>query len=177
MEVENEANKRGRAFSHPDTDTTPGWIRDYVDEDFNITFDPLDFAAGNPNFNPLVDAWTGFSFVHPPHAEAQLYCEKAAREATRGNFSVLLLPAVFNSVYWRECVYKTATDIRVFTCPVKMPGQKKQIVSQMCLVVFAGRAPEDVDVPYPPVFPVEPSNWQQHYYKRKRNLARFAVRK
>lgn len=170
-EQQNE-QKRERPEPFDDTDTTPGWLIDYVAEDFPITFFPEQQVEA-----PLVQDWQGFSFVHPPHAEAQLWVEKAAAEAKKGRFSVLLLPAVFNAVYWRETVYPEATEIRVFTCPVKLPGAKKQVVSQMCLVVFAGRLPEEAAAQYPPVFPVEPTNWQANYYKRKRNLARFATRK
>lgn len=161
-----ELEKRMR---HEDTERTPGWLREFVDHGFDITFEPELHLE-----HPLAQPWQGFSFVHPPHAEAQLWCEKAAKEAAEGRFSVLLLPAVFNSCYWRDCVYKHATDIRVFTCPVKMPGAKKQIVSQMCLVVFAGTENRTPDYPYPPVYPIEPPGWQDQYYKRPRNRARFA---
>ncbi len=71
-------------------------------------------------------------------------------------------------------MYPKSTEIRVFTCPVKLPGAKKQIVSQMCLVIFAGRNEEEKDLPYPPVFPIEPAGWESHYYKRARNRARFS---
>jgi len=171
-----DENERKRPLPEPaqDTETTPGWIRDYVNGLFPCTFDPLEYAYANDSFEPFLDDWKDFSFVHPPHADAQLWVEKAAVEAEKGNFSVMLLPAIFNAVYWRECVYQYATEIRVFTCPVKMPNAKKQIVSQMCLVVFAGKI-EGAE--YPPVFPVEPPNWQDHYYKRARNRARFAVRR
>lgn len=159
--------KRERV-QHEDTERTPGWLRDYVDEDFNITFEPENELA-----EPLDQPWQGFSFAHPPHAEAQMWCEKAAREARRGAWSVLLLPAVFNSVYWRQVVYPNATEVRVFTCPIKMPTAKKQIVSQMCFVVFAGTAEREADYPYPVMYPMEPTGWERHYYKRRRNLQRF----
>jgi hypothetical protein len=169
--IENE-HKRELPPPAEDTETTPGWIRDYANSLFPIDFDPLEFAYSNDEFEPFIHDWKGFSFVHPPHADAQLWVEKAAIEANKGNFSVMFLPAVFNAVYWREVIYRHATEIRVFVCPVKLPGKKKQIVSQMCLVVFAG-AIEGAE--YPPVFPVEPTGWENHYYKRPRNRARFSV--
>lgn len=153
---------------HPDTERTPGWLRDHVDVDFKITFDPE-----NQLEDPLNSDWQGFSFVHPPHSEAEMWCEKAAMEAVKGNFSVLLVPAVFNSCYWRKTIYPCATEVRMFTCPIKMPNAKKQIVSQMALVVFAGTGNREEGYPYPPMFPIEPANWQEHYYKRFRNRARF----
>ncbi len=154
-----------------DTARTPGWIRTWVHREFPITFEPLE----TENFIPLVQGWHGFSFVHPPHEEAQLWCEKAVLESQKGNPSVLLLPAVFNSIYWRSVICRGATEIRILKCPVKRPGAKKQIVSQMALVIFAGRdgLAERED---PPVFMVEPPEWENNYYKRARNLARFSIK-
>jgi hypothetical protein len=155
-----------------DTTTTPGWIRTWVYREFPITFEPLE----TENFIPLVQGWQGFSFVHPPHEEAQLWCEKAVLESQKGNPSVLLLPAVFNSMYWRGVIYPGATEIRILACPVKRPGAKKQIVSQMALVIFAGRDGLG-ERDNPPIFVVEPQDWETKYYKRARNLARFSIKK
>lgn len=71
-------------------------------------------------------------------------------------------------------VYPKSKEIWVFTCPIKLPSKKKQIVSQMCLVIFAERSPEEKTLPYPPIFPVEPAGWEDKYYKRARNRARFS---
>ena len=155
-----------------DTPSTPGWIRDWVYREFPITFEPNE----TPNFVPLVQTWQGFSFAHPPHEEAQLWCEKAVLESQKGNNSVLLLPAVFNSIYWRSVIGPGATEIRILGCPIKRPGAKKQIVSQMALVIFAGR--EGIEAgQWPQIFVVEPEQWETKYYKRARNLARFSVKK
>lgn len=153
-----------------DIGATPGWIRDLVYATFPIDFEP----GETPNFVPLVQEWKGFSFAHPPHEEAQLWCEKAVTEAKKGHISVLLLPAVFNSIYWRSVVYPNATDIRILACPLKRPGQKKQIVSQMAFVVFAGRDDQEA---YPPIVVMEPEDWETHYYKKPRNKARFAIKR
>lgn len=154
-----------------DTTNTPGWIREWVYSDFPITFEP-DTEA---NFLPLIHAWRGFSFAHPPHDEAQLWCEKAAEEAKKGHWSVLLLPAIVNSIYWRTVVLPNALEIRIIACPIKKPGKNKQIVSQMALVIFADRTQPPTEMP--PVFIMEPPEWETKYYKRPRNLARFKVKK
>jgi hypothetical protein len=90
-----------------------------------------------------------------------------------GNFSVIVVPAQFNCVYWRELVYPCATEIRVFACPIRFPGYSKQIATQMCLIVMAERRTDGSN--FPPVTVIEPENWQGHYYKRKRNAARFST--
>lgn len=97
-----QENEQKRQLPPPaeDTETTPGWIRDYVNSLFPCDFDPLEFAYASDTYEPFIEDWRGFSFCHPPHADAQLWVEKAAVEAEKGNFSVLLLPAVFNAVYW-----------------------------------------------------------------------------
>jgi hypothetical protein len=149
-----------------DTAMTPGWLREFVHANFPVTYEPEDA-------NALIQPWHGFVFAHPPHEESQLWCEKAAKEAAQGVFSVLLLPAVFNSIYWRQTVLPQASEIRVLTCPLKKPGAKKQIVSQMAFVVFAGKN----ENPEPQIFVVEPDGWEERYYKRPRNKARFTVKK
>ncbi len=147
---------------------TPQWLKDFIYEEFPCDYDP---CPVDPKENGLLVDWHGFAFCNPPYSETQAWVEKAAHEATKGNFSVLLVPAVFNSVYWRETVYQSATEIRVFKCPIKFEGFKKQIVTQMCLLVFAAEhGPENGD---PPVSLVEPPNWADHYYKRRRNQVRF----
>lgn len=161
-----QADERGREREPlEDTQLTPAWLREYVYGEFPITID----AEGSS----LMDKWIpGLVFHHPPHDEAQLWCEKAAAEIDNDVISVLLLPAVFNSIYWRSIVYKKAAEIRILACPIKLPGKKKQIVSQMALVVFAKREPEHKEL-MPNIFVVEPENWKDNYYKRQRNLARF----
>ena len=169
MEAENKPDENKRAREPPALEKTPEWLVDYACQDF-----PIDFYPEADLETPLIKSWRGFSFVHPPHAEAELWVKKAVLEMHRGNHSVLLLPAVFNSVYWREIVYPQATEIRVLTCPVKLPGAKKQIVSQMSLVVFAGRSPGE-ELSLPPIYPVEPPMWRDNYYIRARNRARFSA--
>lgn len=171
MEDPNEKREREELPPFADTERTPGWIRDWVYREFPVTFEPGDMNG----FSPLTQEWQGFSFSHPPHDEAELWCKKAVSESRKGHFSVLLLPAVFNSIYWRGVIYSGADEIRILTCPLKKPGAKKQIVSQMALVVFAGREQLAEDQ-HPAVFLVEPEQWEQKYYKRARNQARFSLR-
>jgi len=164
--MEKQGEKRDR---DPEETRTPTWIREFVNKDFKITFEPQEALK-----EPLKGDWKGFSFAHPPADNAEGWCAKAVEEAKKGHFSVLLMPAVFSSIYWRNLVYPNATEIRVLACPIRMNGAKKQTVSQMCLLVFAGTENRDEEYPeYPPVFPVEPENWQEHYYKRARNKIRF----
>lgn len=166
-----QGEKREReeeVLEYSDTQRTPGWLRAWIGSQFPITFEPFEQA----DFIPLVQEWQGFSFAHPPHSEAQLWCEKAVAESKKGHHSVLLLPAVFNSIYWRSVVLPCATDVRILCCPIKLPGKKKQIVSQMALVVFAGRDADDEGHPAP-IFAIEPDGWENNYYKLARNRARF----
>lgn len=172
-EIVDDKKREREVKPSPTIERTPQWLVDYVNEDFEISFYPQLVEGANPLDLP----WRGLTFVHPPHAEAQLYCQKAAEEAEKGVKSVLLLPAVFNGVYWRTIVYPKAAHIRIFTCPIKMPGAKKQIVSQMCLVYWDKKEREEEKSLYPPIYPVEPEGWEAQYYKRARNRATFSIRK
>lgn len=167
QEPQVNGQKRDR-IEFEDNGHTPGWLKTWVFSKFTITMDADDTSLMTP--------WNGLVFCHPPHADAEIWCEKAARELENGVVSILLLPAVFNSIYWRNIVYRDAYEIHVLTCPIKKPGAKKQIVNQMALVVFAPRADKETH-PLPPVFLLEPDNWEDAYYKRPRNRARFALRR
>lgn len=157
-----------------ETSSTPQWVKDYVIETFPpVTFNPCEAE----NFNGLIGDWPTaegeLSFVNPPFAEAQLWIEKAARELKKGARSILFVPANFNSLYFRESVYPCALEIRVFTAPIKMPGKNKQLPCQTALVIYVARDDVTDDSP-PPVFVVNPPNWEKNYYKRPRNQSRFA---
>jgi hypothetical protein len=169
-----EDNDRKRKFQpqttgSADNVTTPDWLLDYVMQEFPmITSDP---CPQEPEQDGLAVEWDAWSFVNPPCSECQTWVEKAVSEAKNGHFSVMLIPATFNSVYWREIVLKNATEIRIFACPIRFDGQKKQVVTQMALVVFAAQYGNGG---VPLISVIEPTGWQAHYYKRKRNMARFS---
>ncbi len=146
---------------------TPEWLKNFIYDEF-----PCDTDRSADGLEP--GDWTGFTFVNPPHSEAQAWVEKAAEQASKGNFSVLLIPAVFNSLYWREIVYPNASSIGVFKCQIKFEGHKKQVVTQMSLVSFVADAGNDGD---PVVTLLEPVGWEDHYYARKRNKMRFRTRR
>ena len=72
MEGENppKQGEKRELVAHDDTESTPGWLRDFVDQDFVITFEPQLYTQIRKDYQPLLHDWAGFSFVHPPHAEA-----------------------------------------------------------------------------------------------------------
>lgn len=117
------------------------------------------------------------SFVNCPFADSQAWIEKAVRELEKGAASILFVPAILNSVYFRESVYPRAAEIHFFTVPIKCPGKEKQLPVQTCLLIFAGRDPEIPDKSYPLLFRAEVEGWEEEYYKRPRNKSRFAPKK
>lgn len=164
---------RKRPFENPtpnkkDNVKTPQWLWNYLLDEFpSIESDP---CPNDPEEDGLEADWEGWSYVNPPQSECQLWVEKASKEAAKGNYSVMLVPATFNSVYWREVVYSNATEIRIFKCPVKLDGQERQTTTQMALVVFSA---QHGNAGAPALSLIEPQDWSQSYYKRARNLARF----
>lgn len=154
-------------ISDADAVTTPDWILEYVQKSYPVDFDP---CPSDPTEDGLKIDWRGFSFVNPPNSQCQEWVHKATLEAAKGNFSVLLVPATFNSVYWRELVYPNASEIKILACPIKFVGQKKQLATQMALVTFVSQHGNDG---MPVISVIEPAGWEQHYYKRRRNMTRF----
>jgi len=150
-----------------DDEHTPGWVKNFAYREFEITEDV--------SKKPLVEEWSNFVFAHPPHDEASLWCEKAANETQKveGKGAVLFLPVVFKSNYWRDYVYPFAAEVRIFTCPIKLPGSKKPLVPDMAFIVFAKR-PEEFKDAMPGIFPIKPMGWEDAYYKKARNKKKFA---
>lgn len=168
---EREPEFKLKDLSEADCVTTPDWIIEYLQKSYPIDYDP---CPENPHEDGLKVEWKGFAFVNPPNSECQVWVEKATIEASKGHFSVLLIPATFNSVYWRELVYPNATEIKILTCPIKFQGQKKQLATQMALVTFAS---QDGNDGMPLISVIEPAGWEKYYYKRRRNMARFKTSK
>ena len=172
MEGENLAAPKRHmvAYPHESEEVRPQWIRDWIFGEYPCDFEPLSAfgrAAG------LQVPWHGLSFVFPPLNDTQAWVEKAVREQAYGRYSILLVPAVFNSVYWRETVYQKVSDIRILTCPIRLDGAKKGVTTQMSILVFAAPPSADEERLQPPMSLVTPDGWADNYYKRRRNQARF----
>lgn len=94
-------------------ENTPGWLRTFITQNFPVTFN----AVEAPGVDGLIDAWPNgekeLTFCNPPFADAQLWVEKAAAELAKGAASILFVPFVANSTYFRECVFKHALEIHV----------------------------------------------------------------
>jgi len=146
---------------------TPNFILRYVLEHWpQVSDDPCPLE---PEEDGLKIEWGDWSFVHPPHSECQQWVEKAVDEAQKNHFSIMLIPAAFNSLYWRESIFPFASEVRILTCPLRFQNQKRQVATQMALVVFAAPGRRHGQLP---ILTAEPDNWQQAYYKRQRNRDR-----
>jgi len=165
--LQNQPKKR----VNRDNAKTPLWLLNYLYENFNISNDPCPLEEERDlDFDGLKEDWTGLSYVHPPHSETEAWVKKAAEQVKKGHFSVLFVPFIANSLYWREFVYPNVSEIRVLKCPVKLEGDNKQLTNQMCLLIFAA---EFVGAD-PVVHFIEPEGWKNTFYKRQRNADRFA---
>lgn len=156
-----EGKREREAFE--DRPDIPGWLLDYVHDEF-----PIEREA-----NDLTNNWQGFVFSHPSHDQSQLFVEHAAKLVESGVKTVLLVPAAMSSGYWRSVVYPQATEVRILACPFRKPSAKKPVNCQMALVIFAGRQDDERHLQVP-IYAIEPAGWQSKYYKRARNLARFS---
>lgn len=175
-EMEYEMAGEGRKLFRPtangarDNAETPNFILKYVLEHWpQVSDDPCPLE---PEQDGLKIDWGEWSFVHPPHSECQQWVEKAVDEAQKNHYSVMLVPAAFNSLYWRESILPFASEVRILTCPLRFQNHKRQVATPMVLVVFAapGRRAGQL-----PIVAAEPENWQQAYYKRQRNRDRFGT--
>jgi len=162
--------KRPREEETP-FDAPPLWISDYVAHNFpgvDIVTSPL----------YLTHPWAEWSFLFPPMSQAHLYIAKAVKELQKGHNSILLVPATFNSSYFRELVAPNAAEIRILTCPLRLDAKKTKTVHQMCFIVFAPKFEGDEEAGLPAVTEpfismLEIDGWKDQYYKRQRNRKKF----
>ena len=171
MELNSNLQNQPKKRVNRDNAKTPSWLLEYLYENFNISNDPCPIEEErDPTFDGLVEEWNGLSYVHPPHSETEAWVKKAVDECKKGHFSVLFVPFIANSLYWREFVYGNVSEIRILKCPVKLEGDNKQLTNQMCLLIFAAEFVENT----PAVSFIEPEGWKRTFYKRQRNADRFA---
>ncbi len=169
MDLENVDPNNRFAPQWPDVVKCPDWLKQQVFALFPCKFEPL--LVYGPD-NGLKMAWQDVSFAMPPANECHSWVRKAVKEQAKGNFSILLVPATFNAVYWREDVYSNVSEIRILTCPLKLPSSKrtKAVIAQMALLVFAAKDPnEDYSKLTVPITIWEPTGWASNYYKKDNN--------
>jgi hypothetical protein len=119
---------------------TPDDLFQTLDAVFSFTHDPCP-AGGleNPNVpDGLRSKWGLCNYVNPPYSCTELWIKKAVEQLnTRGCESVFLIPVHINTRYWRELVFKHASEVWFIGQRVAFKGYVRKIPTPLCVVVFS----------------------------------------
>lgn len=127
--------------------STPQWLFDELDKEFNFN---LDVCATKENtkcddwFSKKEDSldisWLGhICWMNPPYGrEISKWIEKAYNESLKGVTVVCLLPARTDTRYWHNYIMK-AHEIRFIKGRLKFNDSKNSAPFPSCIVIFKGQ--------------------------------------
>lgn len=119
---------------------TPDDLYAALDEIFHFTHDPCP-AGGLEDENVpdgLTSEWGVSNYVNPPYNCTELWITKAVTELeTRSCESVFLIPVHINTRYWREKVFKYASEVWFIGDRVAFKGYRRKIPTPLCVVVYS----------------------------------------
>ena len=117
---------KNRNLEHSDSWSTPKYLYDELDSEFNFDFDPCPLNRGEitPDKDGLLIDWGKRNFVNPPYSRKlkTQFVEKAIEESKKGNTSVLLLPVSTSTKLFHKQILPNAKDIRFLEGRVKFKG-------------------------------------------------------
>ena len=98
---------------------TPKYVYDYLDEEFEFTFDP---CPTNPKWDGLDIDWSDMNFVNPPYGtELPNWIEKGIEEQKKKHYSVFLIPSRTDTK-WFYKMFENASEIRFIIGRIKFVG-------------------------------------------------------
>lgn len=134
---------------------TPVWLFERLRERFDFQ---IDAAADYENallplyydekLNGLEQPWVSWTFCNPPYKNILPWVKKAIEEAKRGNASVLLVPARFETEWFRQG--HPYAYVEYIYPRVAFVGPKDQPPHASCLMIFSAASvisPRPVDKP------------------------------
>lgn len=113
--------------------TTPKWLYDLLDGEFNFDFDPCPL---NPTFDGLKIEWGKRNYVNPPYGRGVIeWIRKGFEEWCKGKLVVFLLPVRTDTFWFHEYLYPEA-EIRFIKGRLKFGGAKNSapFPSMVCVL-------------------------------------------
>ena len=129
--------------SRTDQWSTPQWLFDLLDSEFDIEWDVCATAANakceryyTPEMDGLKQTWRGVCFMNPPYGkEIARWIEKAYQSSLLGATVVCLIPARTDTTYWHRFVTK-AHEIRFLKGRVRFGDSASGAPFPSAIVVF-----------------------------------------
>jgi hypothetical protein len=116
---------------------TPEYVFNYLDDEFEFTFDPCPTWKFNIQlWNGLEIEWSDMNFVNPPYgSELPKWIEKGIIEQKKKHYSVFLIPSRTDTK-WFYKMYENATEIRFVVGRIKFVGAENSAPFPSMIVFF-----------------------------------------
>lgn len=125
--------------------TTPQYLFDEFNEEFNFTLDPCatDENAKCSKYFTIEDDglskdWSNdVVFMNPPYGrEIKHWIKKAYEESLKGATVVCLIPARTDTTYWHDFIFDKADDIRFLKGRLKFGNGKNSAPFPSAIVIY-----------------------------------------
>lgn len=125
--------------------TTPQYLFDELNDEFNFTLDPCatDENAKCSKYFTIEDDglskdWSNdVVFMNPPYGrEIKKWIKKAYEESLNGAIVVCLIPARTDTTYWHDFIFDKADDIRFLKGRLKFGNGKNSAPFPSSIVVY-----------------------------------------
>lgn len=125
--------------------TTPQYLFDELNEEFNFTLDPCatDENAKCSKYFTIEDDglskdWSNdVVFMNPPYGrEIKKWIKKVYEESLNGATVVCLIPARTDTMYWHDFIFDKADDIRFLKGRLKFGNGKNSAPFPSAIVVY-----------------------------------------
>ena len=125
--------------------TTPQYLFDELNDEFNFTLDPCatDENAKCSKYFTIEDDglskdWSNdVVFMNPPYGrEIKKWIKKAYEESLNGATVVCLIPARTDTTYWHDFIFGKANDIRFLRGRLKFGNSKNSAPFPSAIVIY-----------------------------------------
>jgi len=117
---------KNRNIEHHDNWSTPKWLYDKLNAEFNFDLDPCPLNIGpiTTKNNGLLKEWGMSNFVNPPYSRKlkEAFVKKALEESKKGKICVLLLPSSTSTAMFHNIILPHAREIRYIKGRVRFEG-------------------------------------------------------
>lgn len=118
---------KNRNLKHSDNWSTPSYLYDKLNEEFNFDFDPCPLMEGEleDDKDGLIIDWGERNFINPPYSRKlkEAFVIRAIEMSRRGKLCVMLLPVSTSTALFHDWIQPNADEIRFLRGRVKFSGQ------------------------------------------------------
>ena len=113
-----------RNIKHIDDWSTPDYIYNELNNEFNFNFDPCPLQHDLKKWNGLMIEWGERNFINPPYSRKlkEAFVLKAIEESKKGKLCVMLLPVSTSTKLFHQHILPNQKEIRLVFKRIKFKG-------------------------------------------------------